>query len=189
MWTDSTRYLVLALALGVGACGGPATGSSPAGAPREAAAAPVSTTACATISAAEMSNIVGQPVAAEADDGNGSVCTFRPGPDRMPFIEVRIERGGGEAAMVSARLLRSLEPGISDPLDGIGDQASASGPVLMVRTGDDLVQLTLWGVADHLDAARRIIATMRPRMGPSARTPTVSGRPVDVQSGTSRPGH
>jgi len=50
------------------------------------------------------------------------------------------------------------------PYDGLGDQAGSAGPLLMIRTGDDLVTLVFTGVSDQSAAARKIFDTAGPRM-------------------------
>ena len=116
-----------------------------------------------------MSSIVGVSLVAESEQGGGSsTCRYQPSTGAVPTVEVRIDWGGGAAAMAASGLLARREPGIADPLAGIGDQAAAIGPVLMIRVGDDLLNLTLFGVGDAPAAARRIVGLMRPRMGPSA---------------------
>jgi flagellar motor protein MotB len=76
--------------------------------------------------------------------------------------------------MVAARMMGQLEPGMTNRLAGLGDEASAVGPALMVRTGEDLVTLTIMGVDDNVAVAKRIIDTMRPRMGESAKAAAAS---------------
>ena len=41
------------------------------------------------------------------------------------------------------------EPGLASPYEGIGDQAAAVGPALMIRTGEDLVMLVFSGVDER----------------------------------------
>jgi hypothetical protein len=56
------------------------------------------------------------------------------------------------------------EPGITSPYDGIGDQAAAVGPALMIRTGEDLVTIVFSGVTDAPAAAKRIFDTAKAKM-------------------------
>lgn len=138
-------------------------------------------TACAMLTAAEMSSIVGTTVSAEGDEGGGSTtCRYQPAGRSMPSIEVKIDWGGGSAAMMSTRILSRLEPGIADRLAGLGDEAAAMGPALWVRTGEDLVNLTLMGVDDDVAIAKRIVALLRPRMGPSATAKAANGGDSDA---------
>jgi hypothetical protein len=53
--------------------------------------------------------------------------------------------------------------------------AIASGPALWVCTGEDPVMLTMLGVDDNVAVAARVLALLRPRLGPSAQ-PQGSGR-------------
>ncbi|HEV2734445.1 MAG TPA: hypothetical protein VGV85_06380, partial [Longimicrobiaceae bacterium] len=57
-----------------------------------------------------------------------------------------------------------MEPGIADPYAGIGDQAASVGPTLMIRTGEDLVNIVFSGVTDAPAAAKRIFETAHARM-------------------------
>jgi hypothetical protein len=158
----------IALLLIATACSRPENTARPAGA-TSAAPQAIERTPCAMLTASQMSDIVGTAVTAESESGGGSTtCHYRPDGRTAPSVDVSIDWGGGRMAMMSSRMMSRLEPGIADRLAGIGDEASAVGPVLWVRTGDDLVSLTLWGVGDDVAAAKRIIGLLRPRMGPSA---------------------
>jgi outer membrane protein OmpA-like peptidoglycan-associated protein len=119
------------------------------------------------VTAEEMSAIVGATLAADGEDGTGTTtCRYQAAKGTTPHVELTVDWGGGSAAMTASSILSRREPGISNPLDGLGDDASAIGPVLWIRLGEDLVNLTLWGVEDDIAAAKRIIGVMRPRMGP-----------------------
>jgi outer membrane protein OmpA-like peptidoglycan-associated protein len=121
------------------------------------------------VTAAEMSSIVGTVVTAEGENGVGTTrCRYKPAERSMPYVELAVDWGNGAVAMTAAGILSRLEPGINDRLTGLGDQASATGPALMIRTGDDLVTLTLLGIDDDVASAKRIMTLLRPRMGPSA---------------------
>jgi hypothetical protein len=140
---------------------------------RAAASTPRTTeaprTVCAMVTAAEMSAIVGTTVTAgSGEDGSSATCRYNPAERSTPSIEITVDWGGGRAAMSAAGILSRHEAGMVDPLAGLGDEASAIGPVLWVRLGGDLVNLTLWGVDDSVVVAKRIVNTMRPRMGPSS---------------------
>jgi hypothetical protein len=116
-----------------------------------------------------MSTILGRTVGAEGEQGGGSTtCAYRPSDSSMPFVELQIEWGGGSAAMMAMRMMGRLEPGMANPFAGLGDDASAIGPAFMIRTGEDLVRLTFAGVDDNIAVAKRIINTVRPRMGKTA---------------------
>ena len=66
--------------------------------------------------------------------------------------------------MTGLGMLNKHEPGITSPYDGLGDQAIAVGPALMIRTGEDLVTITFSGVDDVPAKARRIFDTAKGRM-------------------------
>jgi hypothetical protein len=66
--------------------------------------------------------------------------------------------------MTAAGMMNQHEAGIASPYEGIGDQAVAVGPTLMIRTGEDLVQLVFSGVTDAPAAAKKIFDTAKPRM-------------------------
>jgi hypothetical protein len=133
----------------------------------EAAKTPHSSTpACELVSAAEMSKIVGAPVTGKAEDhpGSSTKCTYSPVTGISPSVEFTVSWGEGYTAMKGMGLAGSREQGLVTPYDGIGDQAGAAGPLVMIRTGDHLVTLVLSGVADQPAAARRIFDTAKPRM-------------------------
>jgi OOP family OmpA-OmpF porin len=125
---------------------------------------------CTMLTAAEMSTILGTTVGSERDEGGGSAtCRYKPAERSMPHVEVAIDWGGGNAAMVAMRMMGRLEPGMANPLAGLGDEATAIGPAFMVRTGEDLVRLTLTGVdGDDVAIAKQIVSKIRPQMGDSA---------------------
>lgn len=129
------------------------------------------------VTAAEMSDILGATVAAEPGEGGDSTtCRYIQAGRTLPLAELKVDWGGGSAAMAAAGMLSRHEPGIADPLAGLGDQASAIGPALWIRVGDDLVTLTLFGVDEDVVVAKRILATMRPRMGPSSQPRAADAR-------------
>ena len=130
---------------------------------------------CTLITAAEMSSFVGTPVTAEAEEGGGTAtCRYASPSSSVPSIEVKVEWGSGEVAMAATGVFGRLETGIADALDGVGDQAAAIGPAVMVRTGADLITLTPYGVDDRPALIRRIVQAMRPRMGPSSQPTSAS---------------
>ncbi|MEO9101883.1 MAG: hypothetical protein ABI212_03675, partial [Burkholderiaceae bacterium] len=81
-------------------------------------------------------------------------------------VELTINWGDGEVAMGAATAMSHIEPGITNPYAGIGDQAVSVGTALMVRTGEDLVTITFSGVEDPSAKARRIFDTAKSRMSP-----------------------
>lgn len=123
-------------------------------------------TACAMVTDAEMSKILGTAVAAEPHEGTAdqTECIYKPASGISPYVDFTLVRGDGEAAMTAAGMMGQHEPGITSPYDGIGDQAVAVGPALMIRTGEDLVKLVFSGVSDAPTVAKRIFDTAKPRM-------------------------
>jgi hypothetical protein len=170
--TATSRIASIVLLLTVAGCSRPeaaATLTMPEAGVSAATQQDVARTACVMVTAVEMASIVGATVSAEGENGaDTTTCRYRPAAGSSPYVEIRIDWGAADAAMMGAGLLARREPGISNRLAGVGDDASGAGPVLMVRVGEDLVNLTLWGVDDDGPAARRIIGLLRPRMGPSA---------------------
>jgi hypothetical protein len=122
--------------------------------------------ACDLITQAEMSAILGSAVTAGANDrSNGKTeCIYTPVEGISPYVEFAVEWGSGEAAMTGAGMLGQAEPGIANPFEGLGDQAVAVGPALMIRTGDDLVTLVFSGVQDTPAKAKQIFDVARARM-------------------------
>jgi outer membrane protein OmpA-like peptidoglycan-associated protein len=134
--------------------------------------------ACELVTASDLSAIVGATLVSDGGNGGDSnTCRFTSSTGTLPSVQVEIDWGGGAAAMTATGLLARHEPGIADPLAGIGDQATAIGPAVWVRVGEDLLNLTLLGVDDGPAVARRIVGLMRPRMGASAQA-------KDAEAGT-----
>jgi hypothetical protein len=138
-----------------------------------AAAAPVTATpsrpsprACALVSETEMSTILGAPVVAEANDrSNGRTeCIYKATAGISPYVELSVDWGDGEAAMAATGMMGKREPGLTNPYEGIGDQAAAVGPALMIRTGKDLVTIVFSGVSDAPAKAKQIFETAKARM-------------------------
>jgi hypothetical protein len=184
---SSWRIAPIALLLVAGGCSKrdaaatQAKPEAPAGSAQQAAR-----TACAMVTAAEMSAIVGTTLSAEGENGGGTTtCRYHPAERSIPYVELAIDWGGGSAGMIGFDIFGRLEPGAAERLAELGDEASAIGPGLMVRTGDDLVRLTFLGVDDDVAAAKRIINEMRPRMGPSAQPKAAGdGRRDEPSRGT-----
>jgi hypothetical protein len=128
--------------------------------------APQDTRACDMVTAGEMSAILGAAVHAERNDrSNGRTeCIYTPDEGVSPYVELSVEWGSGEAGMMGAGMAAQAEPGLVDPYEGLGDQAVAVGPMLMIRTGDDLVSIVFSGVEDAPSKAKRIFDTAKTRM-------------------------
>jgi hypothetical protein len=155
------------------ACAGAGTSSSAQGAGEPAATAPAASvaaskappTACALVTEAEMSTILGAVVKGTADEGGGSTaCNYKPATGMFPAVELKVDWGSASAAMIASGILSRVEPGITNPLDGLGDKAAQIGPALWVQVGEDLVTITSMGVNDSIAKAKQIVDTARPRM-------------------------
>jgi hypothetical protein len=118
------------------------------------------------VTAEEMSAILGAAVHAERNDrSNGKTeCIYTPDGGISPYVELSVEWGSGEGAMMGAGMAAQIEPGLTNPYEGLGDQAIAVGPMLMIRTGEDLVSIVFSGVEDAPSKAKRIFDTAKARM-------------------------
>jgi hypothetical protein len=147
----------------------PASATTAANAPREevvAASPSRSAKACDMVTSSEMSIILGTAVVGTPNERSGgrTECIYKPADGVSPYVEFSVTWGDGEAAMSAMGAMSKLEPGIADPYAGLGDQAASVGPVLMIRSGEDLVEVLVSGVDDVPAAARRIFDTAKPRM-------------------------
>jgi hypothetical protein len=119
---------------------------------------------CALVTAAEMSAILGTAVVAEARPGGNTECNYRPVSGFRPTVKLSVDWGDGRIAMASAGAMGRREPGLTDPYDGLGDQAVVVGPALIIRSGDDLVTIVFTGVRSAPTKAKRIFETAKSRM-------------------------
>jgi hypothetical protein len=121
--------------------------------------------ACDMVTEAEMSRILGVAVSAKdlTHSSGQSDCQWAA-PSGFPAVELKVDWGDGEVAMRASAMMNRKEPGIADPYEGIGDQAIAVGPALMIKTGEDLVQLIFTGVDDAPVKAKKIFDTAKARM-------------------------
>lgn len=172
------RHLALALLVSIPAvtgCSGPpaapgtaevAQAETPAPAAIEMPAPTPSARACELVTAAEMSAILGTAVSAEPNEGSSgkTECIYRPAVAISPYVEFAVEWGEGETAMRAVGTMSQHEPGIASPYDGIGDQAAAVGPSLMIRRGKDLVTIVFSGIDDAPSTARKIYDIANARM-------------------------
>jgi hypothetical protein len=159
----------LGAALGALLCAGCAP-KKPANveAPAPKAAEPVKqASACEMVTQSEMSAILGVAVAAKdtTHSAGETACTYSA-PSGFPTVQMEVDWGDGEAAMGAFAMLNRSEPGIGSPYGGVGDQAVAVVPTLMIRTGDDLVKLVFSGVDDAPAKAKKIFQTAKPRLSP-----------------------
>jgi len=159
----------IAAALGALLCAGcapkmPANVEAPA---PKAAEAVKQASACEMVTQSEMSAILGVAVAAKdtTHSAGETACTYSA-PSQFPTVQMEVDWGDGEAAMGAFAMLNRSEPGIGSPYDGVGDQAVAVGPTLMIRTGEDLVKLVFSGVDDAPAKAKKIFQTAKPRLSP-----------------------
>ena len=125
-------------------------------------------TACTLVTTQEMSAILGSSVTAEPHEGtvDKTQCIYKPASAPSPYVDLTVNWGDGESAMAAMGAMNHVEPGITNPYAGIGDQAAAVGTALMIRTGEDLVTITFSGVEDAPATARKIFDTAKPRMQP-----------------------
>ena len=117
---------------------------------------------CAFVTQAEMRTILHAPVVARVTGGNKCVYELPSGPG--PYSMIEVDRGDGRIAMKAAGGMARAEPGIDNPLKGVGDQAIQVGPAIQVRSGEDLVQIVMSGVATPIQKAKTIFKTMKPRL-------------------------
>ena len=116
--------------------------------------APKARTACEWVTVEEMAAILGAPLTTEP---SSSECNYTPTDGSgLPMAQLAVELGSAEAAMTATGMLGQIEPGMTNPYEGMGDQASAIGPAIWVRRGDDLVRIMVMGVEDHDAAVRRV---------------------------------
>lgn len=123
--------------------------------------------ACEMVTQSEMSAILAVAVAAKdtTRSAGETACTYSA-PSGFPTVQMEVDWGDGEAAMGAFAMLNRNEPGIGSPYDGVGDQAVAVGPTLMIRTGDDLMKLVFSSVDDVPAKAKKIFQTAKPRLSP-----------------------
>jgi hypothetical protein len=130
-------------------------------------APPKQASACEMVTQSEMSAILGVAIAATdtTHSAGETACTYSASSG-FPTVQLEVDWGDGEAAMGAFALLNRSEPGIGSAYDGVGDQAVAVGPTLMIKTGEDLVKLVFSGVDDAPAKARKIFQTAKPRLSP-----------------------
>jgi hypothetical protein len=124
--------------------------------------AAVASLLCVGCTSKKQGNVDAVPPAAKAAE---TACTYSA-PSGLPTVQMEVDWGDGEVAMSAFAMLNRNEPGIGSPYDGIGDQAVAIGPTLMIRTGEDLMKLVFSGVDDAPAKAKKIFQTAKPRLSP-----------------------
>lgn len=130
-------------------------------------------TACGLIPAEEMSEVLGSAVTAAADDRGGQTkCTYEAAGGELggPYAEVQLNWGDGEAGMAGAGAMEPELGGAMGKLAGLGDQATAVGPMILIRRKDDLITLVISGVPDSAASAKRIYGLLNERL-PKASAP------------------
>jgi hypothetical protein len=143
-------------------------GNVDAAPPAAKAAEPVKqASACELVTQSEMSAILGVAVAAKdtTHSAGEPACTYSA-PSGFPTVQMEVDWGDGEAAMGAFAMLNRNEPGIGSPYDGVGDEAVAIGPTLMIKSGEDLMKLVFSGVDDAPATAKMIFQTAKPRLSP-----------------------
>jgi predicted small lipoprotein YifL len=149
------RYTALVTLLAnLAACGRAPVEQPPAAQAENAPPTKVRST-CERVTAEQMSVILGAPVDAELT--SGSECSYSPKSGAgMPMAQVTIDLGSAEAAMAASGMLGAMEPGMTNPYEGLGDQAATTGPAVWIRRGDDLIMITVIGVEEHAAAVKRV---------------------------------
>jgi hypothetical protein len=146
--------------------------SAKAGAPAPSASVPDDAVArrrgkaCEMVTQEAMSTILGGAVIAKPNDrSNGQTeCIYTAVSGISPYAELKVEWGQGQAAMMGFGMANKAEPGITSPLEGLGDQAAQIGPALMIRSGEDLVTIVFSGVDEALPKARKIFDMTKARL-------------------------
>jgi hypothetical protein len=161
----AAALIVLAAAAGCSSSAKPPGAAAPAAATQAATAKNTVASACEMVTAAQMTAILGVAVSAkDTTHSSGETECRYAAPSGFPTVDFAVDWGDGEIAMRAVSMLNAHEPGIAGPYDGIGDQAAAVGPALMIRTGDDLVKLVFTGVEGAPAKAKKIFDTAKTRM-------------------------
>jgi hypothetical protein len=120
--------------------------------------------ACELVTGEQMSAILGEAVIADTvpPRGGATGCLYMP-EKRKPgtYASLVVTPGGGEAGMKAMGKAGAVDPELATVWEGIGDQAFMNGEALNVRTGDDLVQITLAGVSNVPAKARAILVAIQ----------------------------
>ena len=93
----------------------------------------------------------------KSEPKSNTECDYTPqNGGGLPLAQLAIDLGSAEAAMTATGMLGQMEPGMTSPYEGMGDQAAEIGPAVWVRRGDDLIMITVMGVEDRDAAIRRV---------------------------------
>lgn len=163
---------LLSAPLIMGGCAKPAASESPEEATRAASGAQHAAgtksppLACELVTSAEMSQILGAAVVGVPNEESSgkTECSYAPEQGVSPQVEFAVTWGDGHAAMTAMDMMGNIEPGIANPYQGLGDQAAAVGPALLIRSGEDLVTLTFSGVDDAPAVAKKVFGIAKARM-------------------------
>jgi hypothetical protein len=121
--------------------------------------------ACAMVTPAAMSAILGAAVIAKPDEAMGRTgCIYTPAGGTGPAVELRVEWGAAQMAIKGVGMAGRAEPGLTNPLAGLGDQAVQVGPAIMIATGEDLVTVVFASVDDVVPKAKAIFALVKARL-------------------------
>jgi hypothetical protein len=171
MQKSVAAWVVLSLSLvGLSACSKPeAPASSVAVATPQVppvAVPAAKPSACSMVSQEQMSEILGKSVVSAPDESSSGVtkCVYTAPTSLSPDAWVSVEWGEAQTARMGAGLASQQEPGLVDPLDGLGDEAFMTGPVLFVISGEDVVQIYLTGVPEIAPPAAKILALVQPKL-------------------------
>lgn len=121
--------------------------------------------ACNLLTANELSAVVGSPMVATPQDGDGvSNCKYAPAGDRGPSVEFTVMPGDGESTLQMDRDMKGHDAEADKRFAGIGDDAVVVPPSVQVRVGKDLLVFSLLGVGDEPSAIRKIVSVVKPRL-------------------------
>ena len=121
--------------------------------------------ACNLLTANELSAVVGSPMVATPQDGDGvSNCKYAPAGDRGPSVEFTVMPGDGESTLQMDRDMKGHDAEADKRFAGIGDDAVVVPPSVQVRVGKDLLVFSLFGVGDEPSAIRKIVSVVKPRL-------------------------
>lgn len=122
-------------------------------------AASANPTACTLVTAAEMSEVLGATLTSEPDDRGGQTkCSYSPQEGFAPYAELQINWDDGKAGMAGAQAMGEQLKDVMNKFAGLGDEAAAVGPMILIRRGTDLITLVLSGVDDSAGKAKQIYA-------------------------------
>jgi hypothetical protein len=112
--------------------------------------------ACALVTTSEVAEATGMPVGYTnlvRYTGNQSECDFRPSKGSLRGVLVLVNWQGGAAAL---KKVLGDEGANATKVEGLGDEAYATGASLYVRKGDTLVNIQLVGSPGNVAKARAL---------------------------------